>query len=206
MVGDSRAVSPVVSVVLLVAIVVILAAPVSVFVLQLGESVSDTGPTVTFQIEYNYFDDGVATNDSVRITHLAGDKLQRERLEIRIGDDVVFNETADSESTNPSFTVPGLVIEVDDDQFNDLNKPCRINGNRVSPVGDCGGPPGDSDGSDPGVVVEWEENVSAGQSLVIQERNHPNTYDVMDAGDPITIIYRGDGFSAVLAEETVASD
>lgn len=201
---DSRAVSPVISVILLVAVAVILAGTISVFVLDLGESVSDTGPTVDFEIEYAYFDDGVAKNDSIRITHLAGDKLRREQLEITIGDDVVYNETADSETTSDDNVVPGLVVEVDDGEFNDLNKPCFVDGERASPKGTCGGPPGDGDGSDSGVVLEWTEEVEAGQSIVIQERNATKAYDVIQPGEKITITYEGDGFSAVLAEETVA--
>lgn len=202
---DSRAVSPVISVILLVAVAVILAGTISVFVLDVGESVSDTGPTVDFEIEYAYFDDGVAKNDSIRITHLAGDNLEREQLEITIGDDVVYNETADSETTSTDNVVPGLVVEVDDGDFNDLNKPCFLDGERVSPKGTCGGPPGDGDGSDSDVVLEWAEEVEAGQSIVIQERDATKAYDVIQPGEKITIIYEGDGFSAVLAEDTVAS-
>jgi len=204
--GDnSRAVSPVISVILLVAVVVILAGTISVFVLGLGESVSDTGPTVDFKIEYSDFGDGVAKNDTVRITHIAGDKLKREQLEITIGEDVVYNETADSETTSTANVVPGLIVEVDDgDEFNDLNKPCFVDGERVSPKGTCGGPPGDSDGSDSGVVLEWAQEVEAGQSIVIQERNATKAYDVIQPGERITITYEGDGFSAVLADETVA--
>jgi hypothetical protein len=119
------------------------------------------------------------------------------------GDGVQKN---DSETTNDAFHVPGLVVEVDAGEFNDLNKPCWVNGDRVSPKGTCGGPPGDSNGSDSGVVLEWAENVSAGQSLVIQERNHTNSYDVLEPGDTIEILYHGDDFSAVIAEWTIDPD
>jgi hypothetical protein len=176
----------------------------SIFVLQISEQVSDPAPTAGFHFESNYFGDGVPKNDSVRITHIGGDNLERSRLEIVIGDDTVYNSTADSETTSGDNVVPGLIVEVDDsDDFNDLNKPCKLNGKYVSPKEDCDdGPPGDGDGTDPGVVLEWENNVSAGQTIVIQERNHETTYDVMDAGDPIKIIYRGEGFSAIIARAT----
>jgi len=200
----SDAVSSVLGVVLMIAVVVVVAASLSVFVLLFTETVREPAPVAQFDVEYNYFGDGVAKNDSVVITHLAGDELERERLEVVIGDDVVYNATADSETTNTTFTVPGLRVEVDDDEFNDLNKPCRVDGALVSPSDTCGGPPGDGDGSDPGVVLQWSENVSAGQRIAIQERNATDSYDVMNAGERIRIIYRGDDFSAVLAEETVA--
>jgi FlaG/FlaF family flagellin (archaellin) len=202
-----RAVAPVISLVLMVLVVIILGSIISVFVLEVGESVSDSGPTVEFQIEYNYFDDGVPKNDSIRITHIAGEILERERLEVVVGDDMVYNETGDSETTNPDFAVPGLIVEVDSgNEFNDLNKPCRVDGERVSPKGTCGGPPGDGDGSDNGVVLQWAEDVSAGETIVIQERNDTDSYDVFEPGETIKIIYRGDGFAALLAEEVVAPE
>jgi hypothetical protein len=58
-------------------------------------------------------------------------------------------------------------------------------------------PPGDSNGAGPGVKLEWEETVSGGHRLTIQERNHENAYDVLDAGKPITVVYRGVTFTTV---------
>lgn len=203
----SDGVAPVVGVLLMVAVVLVVAVTLTVVVLGIGEDVSDPAPVADLRFESHYFGDGVAKNDSVTITHAGGDTLRRERLEIVIGDDVVYNATADSESTNQNFAVPGLVVEVDaGDEFNDLNKPCRVGGDRVSPVGTCGGPPGDGDGSDSGVVLEWAEEVQAGQRIVIQERNHPNAYDVMEPGESITVVYRGEGFSAIVDEATVAPE
>lgn len=199
----SRSVAPVIAVVLMIAVTVVLTTVVSVFVLAVGEGVSETAPNAELEIEFNHLGDGVQKNDSVRIIHITGDQLERERLEIVIGDDVVYNETADSETTNSNFAVPGLVVEVDGDEFNDLNKPCRVNGKLVSPPETCGGPPGDSNGSDSSVVLEWTDTVSAGQTVVIQERNAPEAVDVIEPGETVRVIYRGDGFSAVLATETV---
>ena len=202
--GRPRGVAPVIAVVLMVAVVVVLATTISVFLLVVGDSVSETAPNAELEIEFDHLDDGVEKNDTVRIVHVAGDQLERERLEVVIGDDIVYNETADSETTNENFAVPGLVVEVDgNDDFNDLNKPCRVDGERVSPEGTCGGPPGDSDGSDSGVVLQWANTVSAGETIVIQERNAAQAVDVIEPGETVTVIYRGDGFSAVLAQQTV---
>jgi hypothetical protein len=110
-------------------------------------------------------------------------------------------------TTNDDFEVPGLIVEVNPgDEFNDLNKPCHLDGEPVSPSWSCGGPPGDSDGSDSGVVLQWAENVSAGERIVIQERNHSNSVDVIEPGDTVQIIYRGDGFSAVIEHGTVPEE
>jgi hypothetical protein len=177
---------------------------VSVF--AISQAASEPAPNADIEFEFANFDDGVPKNDTLVITHTGGDRLDRDRLEVRVGDDVVYNVTDDSESNNATFEVPGLVVEVDGDDFNDLNKPCRIDGQRVSPNGTCSGPPGDDDGSDPGVVVEWAENVSAGQRLVIQERSAGQAYDVLQPGETVTVVYRGEQFTAVVAEATVAPD
>jgi hypothetical protein len=194
-------------VVLMVALVLAGIAMVALLVPQFGTYTSDPAPVTDFQFEAESLGDGVGKNDSVTITHVGGDKLERDRIEITVDGMTVYNETADSESTNSGFAVPGLVVEVDPgNDFNDLNKPCRVDGKRVSPKGTCGGPPGDGDGSDPSVVLEWAENVTAGQTLVIQERNHTNSYDVIQPGDTIKILYHGEDFSAILAEWTVDSE
>ncbi|MEF8976197.1 MAG: type IV pilin N-terminal domain-containing protein, partial [Halapricum sp.] len=49
---DDDAVSPVIGVILMVAITVILAAVIATFVLGLGESVSNTAPQANFQTDY----------------------------------------------------------------------------------------------------------------------------------------------------------
>lgn len=203
----SRGVISVISVIFLIAVVVVLAATVSVFALQLGEEVSDVGPTTTFHLEYDHLGDSVSKNDTVTITHVAGDVLLRKNLEVVIGDDMVYNETADSETTNDDFEVPGLIVEVNPgDEFNDLQKPCRLDGEPVSPSWSCGGPPGDGDGSDSGVVLHWAENVSAGERIVTQERNHSNSVAVIEPGDTVQIIYQADGFSAVIEQGTVPEE
>lgn len=203
MLESSRSLSPLISTVLLVSVVVLLGATISVFALQLGEDLSDPGPKADFHIEYNYLGDGVQKNDSITITHAGGDVVEREQLEVVVGGNTVYNETADSESSGGSYKVPGLVVEVDDGPYNDLNKPCYVDGRLVSPKWSCGGPPGDSDGSDSEVVLQWAENVSAGERIVIQERNATKSADVIEPGDSVKILYRGDGYTALLAEGTV---
>jgi len=199
---DQTGVTSVIGVLLLVVTTVIIGATVVVFALQIGEDVSEPGPSAKMHIESHYFGDGVQYNDSVTIMHAGGDRLQRDRLEVYIGDDLVYNETDNSES-NAGKKVPGLILEVNDDDFNDLNKPCRF---KQSDCADSD-PPGDSDGADPSVIFEWEETVNAGQRLTIQERNDPqNSYDVMEPGDTVKVIYRGDGYTELIAKETVAPE
>ena len=71
--SDERAVSPVIGVILMVAITVILAAVIGTFVLGLGDDLQDTSPTASFNFEYE--DNGDGTNDDVTITHAGGDGI-----------------------------------------------------------------------------------------------------------------------------------
>jgi flagellin-like protein len=66
---DDRAVSPVIGVILMVAITVILAAVIGTFVLGLGQNVQST-PQASFNFDFNQ------TNTSVDVTHNGGDRLE----------------------------------------------------------------------------------------------------------------------------------
>jgi len=66
---DDRAVSPVIGVILMVAITVILAAVIGTFVLGLGQNVQST-PQASFSFDFN------DTSQNVTVTHNGGDRLQ----------------------------------------------------------------------------------------------------------------------------------
>jgi flagellin-like protein len=72
--GADRGVSSVISVILMVAVTVILAAVVATFALDLGGSASDTGPQASFQFEYD------TTTGNVTVAHTNGDALDGDRL------------------------------------------------------------------------------------------------------------------------------
>jgi len=83
--NDDDAVSPVIGVILMVAITVILAAVIASFVLGLGNSATNTNPQASFSFEYeqvnetaNDFNWGVAT-----ISHDGGDTISENELYIR---------------------------------------------------------------------------------------------------------------------------
>ncbi|SFR57556.1 flagellin N-terminal-like domain-containing protein [Halogeometricum rufum] len=80
---DDSAVSPVIGVILMVAITVILAAVIGTFVLNLGGSVSQTTPQASFGFD---FED--ASNDNVTITHETGDTIDASRLNLTATKDV----------------------------------------------------------------------------------------------------------------------
>ena len=78
---DDDAVSPVIGVILMVAITVILAAVIATFVLGLGEQISATGPTASFDFEY----DG-GTNE-LTVTHTSGNTIKAGNLYLRGSND-----------------------------------------------------------------------------------------------------------------------
>ncbi|MDT3434522.1 type IV pilin N-terminal domain-containing protein [Haloarcula sp. 1CSR25-25] len=78
--NDDDAVSPVIGVILMVAITVILAAVIATFVLGLGDQVSNTAPQASFSTDY---DATVDTNGQVKITHDGGDSIKASNLYIR---------------------------------------------------------------------------------------------------------------------------
>jgi len=75
--NDDDAVSPVIGVILMVAITVILAAVIATFVLGLGDQVSNTAPQASFSTEYE------DANDWVEFTHDGGDSIKASNLYLR---------------------------------------------------------------------------------------------------------------------------
>ncbi|UPV73645.1 type IV pilin N-terminal domain-containing protein [Halorussus limi] len=77
---DDRAVSPVIGVILMVAITVILAAVIGTFVLGLGDRVSQASPSATFSFDYT-----AGNNDAVEITHDGGAGIESSQVNISVG-------------------------------------------------------------------------------------------------------------------------
>ena len=94
----TRAVSPVIGVILMVAITVILAAVIGSFVLGLGESV-DSAPQASFDFSVN------ETEDSLVVTHRGGDTIEINNIEVRVGgNDATLNDAAGGSALTGSFS------------------------------------------------------------------------------------------------------
>jgi len=78
--SDDDAVSPVIGVILMVAITVILAAVIATFVLGLGDQVSNTAPQASFSFDYTA-DDG-STAGHIDVTHDGGDTISPSSLQL----------------------------------------------------------------------------------------------------------------------------
>ncbi|MFU1782399.1 type IV pilin [Haloarcula japonica] len=92
--NDDDAVSPVIGVILMVAITVILAAVIATFVLGLGDQVSNTAPQASFSTEYD------SGSDIVTVTHDGGDSIKASNLYIR-GSEIDYSNGDITDSSNP---------------------------------------------------------------------------------------------------------
>jgi flagellin-like protein len=84
---DEDAVSPVIGVILMVAITVILAAVIGTFVLGLGENVQDSAPQANFQFEYGGGADGTideTADDYFNITHTGGEDVDADNVKVLV--------------------------------------------------------------------------------------------------------------------------
>ncbi|QSG12488.1 Pilin/Flagellin, FlaG/FlaF family [Halapricum desulfuricans] len=89
LISDDDAVSPVIGVILMVAITVILAAVIASFVLGLGDT-TNTTPQASFDFDYN------ETGENLTITHESGDSIDADRLSLA-GD---VNDSGDVTTSN----------------------------------------------------------------------------------------------------------
>ena len=103
---DDDAVSPVIGVILMVAITVILAAVIATFVLGLGDQVSNTSPQASFSFEWNGEAGG---EDTLKVTHDGGETIQAQNLYIR-GNDPDGN--ADLGKTWDKYSSAGATSDV----------------------------------------------------------------------------------------------
>ncbi|WP_159368508.1 type IV pilin [Halorubrum distributum] len=114
--ADDRAVSPVIGVILMVAITVILAAVIGTFVLGLGDQLGDTAPQASFDVESS-------NSTAVNITKTGGQAIPVDDLVLSIdgtryneantsisgdwqtGVTVTYSENTDTFPTNDDATV-----------------------------------------------------------------------------------------------------
>ncbi|ELZ59567.1 MULTISPECIES: type IV pilin [unclassified Haloferax] len=110
---ESRAVSPVIGVILMVAITVILAAVIGTFVLGLGDQVGDTAPQASFTFDY----DG---QTELTITHESGAQIDGDLVTIAGNVNVTDAGDANKWSSLGSDTISaGESVVVQDDTASD---------------------------------------------------------------------------------------
>ena len=86
---DDSAVSPVIGVILMVAITVILAAVIGTFVLNLGQGINQSAPQASFGFDYN-------STTNVTITHQTGDTIEGNQLNTTISGSNSWETSSDN--------------------------------------------------------------------------------------------------------------
>jgi len=97
--NDDDAVSPVIGVILMVAITVILAAVIASFVLGLGDQASEATPQASFSFDYDSGD--------LEVTHDGGDSIESARVTITgdgLGSDMTFHNDGTVSSSSDDIT------------------------------------------------------------------------------------------------------
>jgi flagellin-like protein len=97
--NDDDAVSPVIGVILMVAITVILAAVIASFVLGLGDQ-NNPAPTVNFEFSY---DSTAGSDGEVVVTHGDGDEVNSDNLYIR-GEQIDESAKETTKADPPTWT------------------------------------------------------------------------------------------------------
>jgi len=98
--ADDDAVSPVIGVILMVAITVILAAVIGTFVLGLGDQVSDSAPQANFNFEF-------VSGEEVSITHDGGNSISDSDLSVIVSGVTVYDGAGSTSGTGDITTNAG---------------------------------------------------------------------------------------------------
>ncbi|GGL33873.1 hypothetical protein GCM10009037_16850 [Halarchaeum grantii] len=104
--SDDRGVSPVIGVILMVAITVILAAVIGTFVLGLGNQVGNNAPQASF--EWNQQSETIGSgasvsNTTVDVTHQSGASIDAANVEVTVNGDPAYTVNS-SDSLNAVFS------------------------------------------------------------------------------------------------------
>jgi len=106
---DDRAVSPVIGVILMVAITVILAAVIGTFVLGLGENLQDTSPQASIgfdvtTVEVQNDDGGTQDVTAVTVTHESGDSVAASNINVEVNGEQAYIEGSSDNTVAKPFT------------------------------------------------------------------------------------------------------
>lgn len=148
-----------------------------VFVGGVGGQVAEPAATATVGVETANLDDGVARNDVVMLVHEQGDAIDRGVLRVTVDGEVTFVRDLSEGGRG------GLVTDVDGDGRIDLFAP---------------------DGGAVGVTNGWDAPVTSGDRLVIRERDHALSADVVERGETVRVVcVTENGGEVVLVEAVV---
>jgi flagellin-like protein len=159
LIKNDDAVSPVIGVILMVAITVILAAVIGTFVLGLGDQVQSTSPQASFTFD---FEDG--SPDELTVTHDGGDALVAGNIAFAGDDNLDLDTNGDG-----TFQGDAQRIDATADSF---SAPSSISAGTTMIIR-AGGGAGDTDLDDESVSVVWSSE-SGDSSATLGSWDGPN--------------------------------
>jgi flagellin-like protein len=105
---ESRGVSPVIGIVLIIAIAVVLAGTVGVFAFGISDETQPAAPDVAFSTEY----DRTGASDSITLTVQSGDAVETDKLTLQLVDAEVVSGPSEPEiSGSPIANQAGTELE-----------------------------------------------------------------------------------------------
>jgi len=195
---DETGVSPVIGTILMVAVTVIIAAVIGSTALGLSDSVSETPPRVSFNVEQNdvAFAQVQADSDAtpvINITHVGGEKIEKKNVYLTVNDErayTAFNTGRDGSGARLAGRIwhgDGTVTAGDT-----AHVAASISTSTLSPESVV----------DPKSDYEWQGDSVALDDVNGQDGNF--VYDVStETGDVVRIIYESNGYSNILYEYEV---
>ncbi|MFC6951620.1 type IV pilin N-terminal domain-containing protein [Halorubellus litoreus] len=88
---DDDAVSPVIGVILMVAVTVVLSAAIGAFVLDIGNAVTEQQPNAVIEFEFDIASGG-GTDDAVILRHNGGDELATSTLRVTVDGAIAWED------------------------------------------------------------------------------------------------------------------
>lgn len=167
--GPDRGVAPIVSTVLLVAVVVVIGATVAVFALGLGESTSATPPKAALDTVSQ------ADNGTVLVRHQAGETIDREHLRVRGGADVSAPEKITAGETiavEPEGDAEEVVLAWEDEQESAMLASIPVSG-------------GEGAGATP--IVLSGADLDGGEDAAFETQCKDGAIDEAQLSDPFTV-------------------
>lgn len=185
LIADDRAVSPVIGVILMVAITVVLAALVGALALGLGDETGQSGPTISVSTEpLEAAVMGSSQDQVVAMTHENGDPVEAASLEIV----VVLEETG---ARTRLVDLPVTSNQIDSS---------NIEGDDILSMGSDATRGAISDGT-PDTDGEW----SAGETIRFRVKKSDDGYDIAP-GDKVTVRIVHTPTGVVVVKETLVAE
>ena len=119
--SETRAVSPVIGVILMVAITVILAAVIGTFVLGLGDSLGDNQPTAQLSVDFD-----TDENNNITIDHNGGDRIDSGTLTVIVNDADDGEPRAEGDIDQALSVGDSVTGEVDENEDSPENVRVRV--------------------------------------------------------------------------------